>query len=137
VKREADEKVLAANQRFYAALENLDFEAMEEIWLHEDWVGCVHPGWELLEGWEAVGESWRRIFENTQRMKVGVSGLSLRVEGDTAWVNCVEEVTSSYANGFSTASVQATNIFVRRDGDWRLVHHHASAIPTAQDETVQ
>ena len=137
VKREADEKVLAANQRFYAALENLDFEAMEEIWLHEDWVGCVHPGWELLEGWEAVGESWRRIFENTQRMKVGVSDVSLRVEGDTAWVNCVEEVTSSYANGFSTASVQATNIFVRRDDEWRLVHHHASAIPTTQDETVQ
>ncbi len=137
MKREADEKVLAANQRFYAALENLDFEAMEEIWLHEDWVGCVHPGWELLEGWEAVGESWRRIFENTQRMKVGVSDIRLRVEGDAAWVNCIEEVTSSYANGFSTASVQATNIFVRRDGDWRLVHHHASAIPTAQDETVQ
>ena len=132
-----EEKVLAANQRFYAALENLDFEAMEEVWLHEDWVGCVHPGWELLEGWEAVAESWRRIFENTQRMKVGVSSIILRVEGDTAWVNCIEEVTSSYSSGFSTASVQATNIFVRRDGDWRLVHHHASAIPTAQDETVQ
>ena len=137
MKREADEKVLAANQRFYSALENLDFEAMEEIWLHEDWVGCVHPGWELLEGWDAVGESWRRIFENTQRMKVGVSNVSVRVEGDTAWVNCIEEVTSSYASGFSTASVQATNIFVRRDGDWRLVHHHASAIPATQDETVQ
>ena len=137
MKREADEKVLAANQRFYSALENLDFEAMEEIWLHEDWVGCVHPGWELLEGWDAVGESWRRIFENTQRMKVGVSDVRLRVEGDTAWVNCIEEVTSSYASGFSTASVQATNIFVRRDGDWRLVHHHASAIPTSGDETVQ
>ncbi|MGH9651142.1 MAG: nuclear transport factor 2 family protein [Terriglobales bacterium] len=137
MKREAEEKVLAANQRFYSALETLDLEAMEGIWLHEDWVGCVHPGWELLEGWEAVGESWRRIFENTERMKVGIAEVTVRVEGETAWVNCVEQVTSSYSSGFSTAWVQATNIFVRRNGDWRLVHHHASPIPHAEDETVQ
>ena len=132
-----EEKVLAANQRFYSALERLNLEAMEAVWLHEDWVACVHPGWELLIGWEDVQESWRRIFENTRRMQVGISDVGVHVEGGTAWVNCVEQVTSSFETGFSTAWVQATNIYVKRDGDWRLVHHHASPIPHAEDETVQ
>ncbi len=133
----AEEKVFAANQRFYQALEEMDIEEMDTVWLHEDWVACVHPGWELLEGWEAIRESWVRIFENTRRMKVGVSNVTVRVEGETAWVNCIEQVTSSYETGFSTAWVQATNIYVMRDDLWRLAHHHASPIPRDEEETVQ
>ena len=65
-----EEKVLAANQSFYVALEALDIEGMDAVWLHEDWVACLHPGWELLLGWEFIRDSWQRIFENTRRMKL-------------------------------------------------------------------
>ena len=83
--------------------------------------------------------NWDRTRNQLVNFGIGaIDGNQVYVaEGDTAWVNCVEEVTSSYSSGFSTASVQATNIFVRRDGEWRLVHHHASAVPTSGDETVQ
>lgn len=132
-----EEKVLAANQRFYTALETLDLDAMDALWLHEEWVGCVHPGWELLTGWEEVRSSWERIFENTRRMQVGVSNLALSIQGTIAWVNCVEQVTSSFDTGFSTAWVLATNIYCRRNGEWFLVHHHASPLPRNDEETVQ
>ena len=132
-----EEKVLAANQRFYQALEELDLDAMDAVWLHEEWVACVHPGWELLTGWEEIREAWQRIFANTKRMKVAVANVTVRVEGHAAWVNCIEQVTSGFEKGFSTAWVQATNIYVERNGDWRLVHHHASPIPHAEEETVQ
>jgi ketosteroid isomerase-like protein len=129
-----EQNVLEANQRFYAALEKLDLEAMEAVWLHEEFVACVHPGWERLSGWEEVRESWARIFESTRRMKVEISEVSLRVEGETAWVNCIEQVTSAFETGFSTAWVEATNLFVKRDAVWRLVHHHASPLPRAVDD---
>lgn len=132
-----EERVLAANQRFYAALERLDLEAMEEVWLHSDWVRCVHPGWEMLEGWEEVRESWERIFENTRLMRVLVSEVRLHVEEHTAWVVCVVNVTSSYETGFEQVSVQATNLFVLSDGQWRMVHHHASPLPPRRPATVQ
>jgi ketosteroid isomerase-like protein len=133
-----EEKVLDANQRFYLALEKLNLDDMDAIWLHEDWVACLHPGWELLVGWDAIRESWQRIFENTRRMKVAVSEVNVQVEGSAAWVNCVEQVTSSFETGFSTAWVQATNLFVKRDAGWRLVHHHASPLPRGdEEETVQ
>jgi ketosteroid isomerase-like protein len=30
--------------------------------------------------------------------------------------------------------MQATNIFVRHDGEWKLLHHHASAFATESPE---
>ena len=35
------------------------------MWLPADFIKCIHPGWELLTGWERIMESWRLIFENT------------------------------------------------------------------------
>jgi ketosteroid isomerase-like protein len=132
-----EEKVLAANRRFYTALQEMSLEAMKQVWLHEEWVTCVHPGWELLQGWEEVQAAWQRIFRNTERMKVEISEISVHVEGGVAVVSCVEQVTSTYATGFSTAWVQATNLYVRREPEWLLVLHHASPIPREEQETVQ
>jgi ketosteroid isomerase-like protein len=99
------------------------------VWLHEDWIRCLHPGWDLLIGWDDVRESWDRIFRSTEQMRVSVSRPLVRVQGDAAWVSCVENVTTAFEEGFSTAVVEATNIFIRRPGGWRLVHHHTTPMP--------
>ncbi len=44
-------------------------------------VECVQPGWDLLLGWEEVRERWARIFKNTKRVRVALSGIWVRVEG--------------------------------------------------------
>jgi ketosteroid isomerase-like protein len=127
---ETDEhEVLVANQTFYQALQSLDLEKMEAAWWHEDWVSCLPPGQELILGWEDVLASWAAIFRSTMRMHVAVSRPRVHVVGDAAWVSCIENVTSSYETGFETALIEATNIFVRRNGEWRLVHHHTTLLP--------
>jgi ketosteroid isomerase-like protein len=132
-----EQAVRSANRLFYAAFESLDLAQMEAIWLQEDWIECVHPGWDLLLGWEEVRESWMRIFANTQRVKIALSSVWAHVEGPLAWVACTEHVTSSFATGFDEVLVQATNVFVLRDGVWRLVVHHASPLPAKPKGTVQ
>ncbi len=126
-----------ANRRFYEAFASLNIESMDAVWLHEDWVECVHPGWELLLGWDEVRESWARIFANTQRAKVELSSVWVHVEGSVAWVACTEHVTSSFESGFDQAVVQATNIFVLRDSAWQMVAHHASPLPARPAATLQ
>jgi ketosteroid isomerase-like protein len=126
-----------ANRRFYAAFEAMDIAALEEVWAHEDWVQCVHPGWELLLGWEEVRESYVRIFSNTRRMKMALGAVWIRSEGDIGWVACTEQVTSAFADGFDDSLVQATNIFMKRDGEWKLVAHHGSPLPPTREATVQ
>jgi ketosteroid isomerase-like protein len=124
-----EEEVLAANRAFYEALQTLDLARMETIWLHEDWVKCLHPSWELLMGWEEIRKSWDHIVQSTQQMLVSISRPLVHVFGDTGWVSCLENVTSAYEGGFSTALIEATNIFVRRGGRWLMVHHHTTPLP--------
>jgi ketosteroid isomerase-like protein len=124
-----EEQILEVNKNFYSALQNLKLEEMEAVWLQENWVRCVHPGWSLIEGWEAVRESFAQIFENTRFMRVAVAIQSVRVESATAWVCCTEKISSVAESRFDSVYVQCTNIFERRNGGWYLVHHHASALP--------
>lgn len=126
-----------ANRRFYAAFEAMDIAALEEVWAHEDWIQLVHPGWDLLLGWEEVRDSYARIFSNTRRMKIALGAVWIRVEGDVGWVACTEQVTSAFTDGFDDALVQATNIFVKRGGEWKLVAHHGSPLPPSRETTVQ
>ena len=125
-----EEKVLEANKNFYSALQSLNLEEMESVWLPEEWVKCLHPGWEMLEGWEAVHESWQQIFENTKFMRITMGVQSVHVEKATAWVCCTEKISSAAEGRFETAFVQATNIFKLHNGTWFLVHHHASHLPS-------
>jgi hypothetical protein len=49
-------EVIEANERFYRALNALDLGSMERLWSHGSFVRCVHPGWELIVGWERSRE---------------------------------------------------------------------------------
>lgn len=122
-----------ANQRFYEALENSDFDAMAALWLHADWVKCVHPGWEVLRGWGEVGESWERIFSNSRGMRAAPSDVEIRIEGDFAWVSCAENLAVFLDSTHAPVSVRttATNLFYRVGEQWLVVHHHASPVPVA------
>lgn len=132
--------VAAANVAFYRALEARDIETMAQIWLHDESASCVHPGWHRLDGWEEIERSWENIFANSRPWTVACEDVRIAVAGDLAWVTCVEVITPFGANGSEdSARMQATNLFGRVDGEWRLVHHHASPSPTEEadeDETV-
>jgi hypothetical protein len=133
----AEDAVRLANQRFYAAFESLDIAEMEAAWSHDDSVECVHPGWDLLIGWEEVRDRWARIFANAKRVRIALSSVWVRVEGNVGWVACTEHVTTAFADGFDEATVQATNIFVHHEEQWLLVAHHASPLPSSSRPTVQ
>ena len=122
------EKILQANQGFYRAFESLEISKMEEVWLRGDEVGCVHPGWALLGGWEAVMDSWARIFENATMMQFNTTGVEAALEGDLAWVKCTENLTSLLDGRINEGKVQSINIFRRHDGRWLMVYHHGSPV---------
>ena len=116
----AEDPVKDVNRRFYDAFESLDIKRMEGIWLREDYIKCVHPGWALLSGWDAVMESWRRIFENTEQMRFTLTNVEARVQGELAWVTQYENLASRLQGQTNAAVVLATNIYERRRR--RLVH---------------
>jgi len=127
-----EDEVVEANAHFYRAFEALDVVAMEEAWAHGEHVKCVHPGWPLLTGWEAVRESWARIFENTEEMRFTISDIHVVVSGDAGWVTCTENILSEVHGRLSVTKILATNLFERGLGRWRMIHHHGSHIMATQ-----
>jgi uncharacterized protein (TIGR02246 family) len=127
---EAD-AVAAANARFYRALSNADLDGMAALWLHSPQASCIHPGWPMLAGWETIRDSWAAIFRNQGPIRIWPGEVAVHVRGETAWVTCIENIDPSRQLTDVLIQAQATNIFQQAQGQWRLVHHHASPLPQA------
>ncbi len=117
--------VLFANDAFYLAFANQDFEAMQSIWAARTPVTCIHPGWDVLSDREDVIDSWRQILENPTATNITCKSPMVRVLGELAYVICHEVLDQGY--------LVATNVFVQEDGQWKMVHHQAGAAPPPDD----
>jgi ketosteroid isomerase-like protein len=131
---DARKAVEEANRRFYRAFEALDLAEMEKVWVHDDHVKCVHPGWPLLSGWDSVRASWEAIFSNTGEIRFTLGEVQVAVRGPLAWVTCTENILSQVRSRVSVTSVLATNIFEQGDDGWLMIHHHASHVLSGSPE---
>ena len=68
------------------------------------------------EGGKTCGESWEGIFYNTSLMHFNITSAQVIIQGDCAWVSCVENITSVVDARATNFAVQATNIFIRAGG---------------------
>lgn len=112
--------------RYYAAFEAGDLDAMSDLWLHDDDVTCTHPGWATLHGWGAVSASWFAILGQGERLQVFVTDRRVRVDGDAAWVTLDENLLGAVDPGGTT--VAAVMVLRRTDLGWRIVLHHGSVV---------
>lgn len=132
--RPEEAEVVLANRAFYEALGARDLPAMAIVWSHEQ-ATCVHPGWHRLDGWSEVRRSWENIFANSRPWSVSCEEVRVRIVGSIAVVACVEVIVPFGGSGASDAArMQATNVFAREDGLWRMIHHHASQSPSGDSE---
>ena len=114
--------VLAANLDFYRAFTARDLAAMDAIWARRAIVLCTHPGWTPLVGRDAVMASWHDILAGPDAPAVMCHDDTACLYGALAVVTCEEELSGGH--------LAATNIFIKEDGNWRLLHHHAGPILT-------
>lgn len=125
------EMVLFANDAFYHAFGARDFNALETLWAADAPCSCVHPGWAPIFGREEVVESWAAIIANPDSPDINVLNARAQIYGPTAVVLCYEEIDGQY--------LVATNVFVREDGLWKIVHHQATpaADPPEADDRAE
>ena len=113
-----EDGVLTANGAFYGAFAARDAEAMDDLWAKRAPVVCIHPGWQPLRGRQAVMASWWAILGGPGSPPITCHGPTVQILDDAAFVVCIERLPG--------LELVATNIFVREDAEWKLVHHHAS-----------
>ena len=128
------EAVLKANDAFYRAFESLEIAPMERVWLRDQRIACVHPGWRRLTGWGPIMTSWERIFEGAFEMRFELRDAAVTVNGDLAVVLVEEVLTQRNYDGASRSHVLATNVFERAGGEWLMILHHGSPILAPPDD---
>ena len=112
--------VLAANEAFYRAFNQKDAGLMEQVWAQSEKATCIHPGWNVLQGREAVLESWRAILSNPEQPRIVTGGATVSFFGDVAVVISRELVAGS--------PLVATNIFIQDGESWRMLHHQSGPV---------
>lgn len=120
--------VLETNAAFYRAFEKKDLEAMAAVWSQGSASVCVHPGRDVLRGWEQVKTSWTGIFRNTKYLEIDTTVIKVEVTGSLAYVVLVETVLQVAGGRQNRATSIATNIFEYMGDRWYLVHHHGSPV---------
>ena len=115
--------VLFANEAFYVAFNGRDFPTMEQLWASESPISCIHPGGGAIFDREAVMASWKSILGHDSQAPIKFIGPRARLFGDYAAVVCFEVIAGN--------NLIATNVFVREDKSWKIVHHQSG--PTAED----
>ncbi len=128
------EAVLEANREFYRAFESLELGRMERVWMREQKIVCVHPGWRRLVGWGPVMTSWQRIFAGAFEMTFDIRDPSVTVSGDLGVVIVEENLTQRGYDGMMRSQVLATNVFERVGGDWLMILHHGSPVMAPADD---
>ncbi|MEV6354429.1 nuclear transport factor 2 family protein [Streptomyces hydrogenans] len=135
--------VEAANTAFYAAMEEGDFDRLEDLWLDDGAtdISCVHPGWPVLTGRSEVLRSYALIMAHTDYIQFFLTDVRVSLAGDTALVTCTENILSggppedgAELGPLVGQLVVATNAFRRTPEGWRIWSHHASPVITGADD---
>jgi ketosteroid isomerase-like protein len=115
-----------ANDAFYQAFAAADLTAMGDVWAEQPNVFCVHPGWPAITNRAEVMASWQEILTQAAPIPVSCVAPKVTVFGDVGLVCCYER--------FGKQHLVASNLFIRADGRWRMIHHHAGPLARVPEE---
>ena len=124
-----EREVLDTNENFYQAFNRGDLDLMKSVWAQNDSVVCIHPGWEVLRGFDVIIESWEKIFVGSENLEIKLSDIIVTGDGPMVWVSCQENLFAMSMSGVQVSKVHATNLFEKVGDQWKMVLHHASSVP--------
>ncbi len=130
------EEVSAVSTQFYDALNRMangEKGAMAGVWLKDAGVTAMHPIGGRETGWDAVGLSFDQVAEAASGGSIELLDQRIEVAGDIAYEIGVEKGTFNMAGKKVDIEQRVTNIYRRKDGAWKLVHHHSDISPAMVD----
>lgn len=122
--------LLEINKSYYKAFENFDIETMAQIWSNTDDVVCIHPGWDILVGWEKVKEGWNKIFMEETLLKFTIRNPNVIIRDKVGIISCIEEIFISSRETISQTFIATTNLYQETTNGLKLFYHHSSPVLT-------
>lgn len=112
--------------QFYAAFNARDLAGMRAVWAEDPGVSMDNPIGGIARGWDAIGGTYRRLFEGPARVRVEFHDYTLHETSDAFLAVGRERGSLVTAAGTLALAFRTSRWFVRRDGMYRQLHHHGS-----------
>ncbi|CCQ64297.1 nuclear transport factor 2 family protein [Crocosphaera watsonii] len=125
---EAQSQLTAINEAFYRSFEKRDIKTMSQVWWQGSSCTCIHPGGNVLKGWDVIRNSWETIFKNTDYLEIDTEIINIDMGQEIAYIVLIEKVTQINQGRRLEAQSMATNSFRKMAQKWYLLHHHGSPI---------
>ena len=125
------DQVREASTALYASLSSLDVRPMERFWAHESYVRYIGPTSKAVAvGWDEVKKAIDAGNAALSARRVVLTQAHIQINGQLAWEVGIEMTQRTLKNGevLNTQNF-VTNIYENKNGEWRMVTHHASAVP--------
>ena len=124
-------KVKAVNLAYYKALSARDLRSMEAVWTcAADNILIAPPvNPHSHVGWTAIKRNWETYWPTFDQFSVSMRVTKVNLTGPVAWVHGIETSHRRKKTGeISSSRNYGTNIFVNRDGRWRMTFHQSAMI---------
>lgn len=137
-------QVLQVLSRFYRAFSKKQLTDMEQLWVPDESISCIHPSIAPIMGFKNVMKSWQSIFDKQNFVRNWMEGSNMRlsVRGGTSAVVVLDE--DVYVRRFVRGQARKTErvnqltttfCFRKLNTKWYICSRHAGW--HAQSETAQ
>ncbi len=114
-----------------------DLKALTEVWSQDKGIllfDVPPPG--RFEGWEQIGRLFKDFFDRFSEVRLTFDNVRVEVEGGIGYATYDWAMTGRMGEYALDDRGQATAIYRKEKGGWRLVHAHYSSLPpAATDQT--
>lgn len=134
----AEDGVHAISDAFYGLLNEMMVgtpvaERIAPLWLDTEGVTAMHP----IGGRDTGLEVLKGAFDGVASLATGgdirIDDQAIAVFGDTAIETGVERGRAVLAGEEFTLEYRVTNVYLRTEDGWRMVHHHTDLSPPIID----
>ena len=118
--------------REVAAINGKDLRALADIWSHDKNIllfDVPPPG--RFQGWDQIGHLWKDFFDRVADIHLTVDAVQAEAEGSLGYATYDWAMTGRLESYPLEDRGQATAIYRKEDGHWRLIHAHYSPVPPA------
>ena len=118
--------------REVAAINGKDLGALSEIWSKDKDIlmfDVPPPG--RFQGWDQIGRLWKDFFDKGTEIRLTVDAVRTEAQGSLGYATYDWSMTGRLGSYALEDRGQATAIYRKEGGQWRLIHAHYSPVPPA------
>ncbi len=126
------EAIRALVTKEVTAINARDLPALSEIWSKDKDIllfDVPPPG--RFQGWDQIGPLWKGFFDKVSDVHLTVDAVRATSDGTLGYATYDWAMTGRLGPYALDDRGQATAIYRKEDGQWRLVHAHYSPLPPA------